>query len=89
MTGSRRGHRAPRVPRSTAREVHVEDAVVEVMIQAGHSESIKETEDHFKAMKTVKEHNRRIKEQILWTQREYPDFYAQTVIELTDEQKMD
>ena len=81
-----RGRRtAPRIPRSAVPA----GEVVEVEILADHNEEVRATEDHFKAAKTVKDHNRRIMQQIRWVQAHYPEYAEQVVVELTDEQKAD
>lgn len=86
MAGGQGGRRsAPRIPRSAVPA----DEVIEVDILDGHNEEIRATEDHFKAAKTVKDHNRRIMQQVRWVQQHYPEYADQVVVELTDEQKAD
>ena len=80
------GRQAPRVPQTTANE---EDSIITANIQQAHTDGIRETEDHFKSEKTVKDHNRRLSEMILWTKREYPDYCLEGVIELTADQRGD
>ena len=54
MAGGQGGRRsAPRIPRSAVPA----DEIIEVDILDGHNEEIRATEDHFKAAKTVKDHN--------------------------------
>ena len=59
------------------------EEIVACDIQDLHNETIRETEDFFKAPKTVKDHCRRLTEMIKWIQLEYPD------AEITDEQIID
>lgn len=45
----------------------VEDDMIDVEIREEHTTRVLETEDHFKAVKTVQEHNRRLTQMIIWT----------------------
>ena len=89
------GRRAARVPRTTTNQssttstTSTNNDIVDVKINAEHSAIIRETEDHFKLEKTVIDHNRQLKEMIKWVETEYPDYYQESVVELTDEQKAD
>ena len=93
--GNRRGGRmAPRIPQSVSNTNDTaagnqEDETIAVDINVEHSAGIRETEDFFKSPKTVQDHNRRLIEMIKWVQEEYPDYYENGVIELTEEQKED
>ena len=66
-----------------------EEEVVACNIQDVHNATICETEDFYKALKTVKDHCRRLTEMIKWIQVEYPDYYSQVVRELSEEEKQD
>ena len=85
MAGGNRGSRAPRVPRVIGEGVEV----VNVDIQAGHHEEIRETEDYYKTRKTVQDHNRRIMEMVKWVGEEYPEYYNQGIVPLTEEEMND
>ena len=84
MPRYRRAPRAPRVPQ----EGDSED-VVACDIQDVHNKTIRETEDFYKALKTVKDHCRRLTEMMKWIEIEYPDYYSQVVRELSEEEKQD
>jgi hypothetical protein len=65
------------------------EQITQVEIRAEHTQEIRETEDHFKSAKTVKDHNRRIMEMIRWVKAEYVEYSNEAIIELTEEQKAD
>jgi hypothetical protein len=66
----------------------VED-IIDIEIREEHSIRVNETEDHFKAESTVKEHNRRIMRMIEWIQDNYPAYAERGIIDLNDAQKRD
>ena len=74
---------------NTGRRAAATEQITHVDIRAEHTQEIRETEDHFKAVKTVKDHNRRIMEMIRWVKIEYVEYSNEAVIELTEEQKAD
>jgi hypothetical protein len=80
------GRLAPRVPQTTANE---DGNIITANIQQAHTDGIRETEDHFKSEKSIKDHNRRLHEMIFWTKREYPEYCEEGVIELTEDQRGD
>ena len=59
--------------------------VLAIEINEEHNISMRETEDNFKAEKTVKDHNRRLQEMIIWVKDEYPEYYEQGVVELSED----
>ena len=63
--------------------------VVNIDIQAEHNEEICKTEDYYKSIKTVQDHNWRIMEMVKWVAEEYPDYYNQGIVPLTEEQMND
>ena len=84
MPRGRRSQRAPRVPQSQEQE-----EIVACEIQDAHNSTIRETEDFFKALKTVKDHFCRLFDMIRWVEAEYPDYYAKVVWELSEDDKKD
>ena len=60
-----------------------------IEINEEHNISMRETEDNFKAEKTVKDHNRRLQEMIIWVKDGYPEYYGQGIVELSEDQKAD
>ena len=90
MSSSRQsGRRQSRAPRSTGISRDSQQQTTNIILQDSHHQGIRETEDHFKAKRTVKEHNTRLKEMIKWVKEEYPGYYTDGVVELSDEQKSD
>ena len=65
------------------------DDMIDVEIREEHTTRVLETEDHFKAVKTVQEHNRRLMQMIEWTRQNYPAYAERGIIELNDDQKRD
>ena len=86
MSWGRQRQGAPRVPISATGGVSSPE-ILNVNIQADYKESIHDTEDIFKAEKTVKYHNWRIMAMIKWVEKEYSDYYQQDVVDITEEQK--
>jgi len=84
---NRQKHRAPRISRPSGGLEQQE--VLAIEINEEHNISMRETEDNFKAEKTVKDHNRRLQEMIIWVKDEYPEYYEQGVVELSEDQKAD
>ena len=54
-------------------------------IQKVHNKKIGETEDFYKAQKTVKDNCRRLTEIIEWIKVQYHDYYSAAVRELSEE----
>ena len=84
MPRGRRSQRAPRVPLETE-----EEDIVACDIQDDHNATIRETEDFYKALKTVKDHCRRLTEMINWIKVEYPDYFSKVVRELSEQERQD
>jgi hypothetical protein len=63
--------------------------MIDVEIREEHASQVLETEEHFKAIKTVQEHNRRLMKMINWTRENYPGYAERGIIELNDNQKRD
>jgi hypothetical protein len=89
MPDSQQGHQAVYIPQTATNADTVEIEIVNDTINDAHSQDICETEDIFKASRTVKEHNQQLGEMIRWVQHKYPDYYNQCVVELSDDQKND
>ena len=84
MARSRRTQRAPRAPQQ-------EDdiTIIPCVIKGAHNTTIRETEDFYKAQKTVKDHCRRLNEMIKWVQIKYAVYYSEAVRELPEEERAD
>ena len=82
-----RGRRTPRAPRVSQQE---EDAVIiQCEIKQVHSTTIRESEDFYKAQKTVKDHCRRLTDIIEWIKFQYPHYYSTSVREFSEEERSD
>ena len=82
-----RGRRTPRAPRVSQQEE--DDTIIQCEIQPVHHTTIRETEDFYKAQKTVQDHCRRLTEIIGWIEVQYPDYYSAAVKELSEEERAD
>ena len=86
----RNGRTAPRVPRNQNDGADgAAPSIIQANISANHTAVVRETEDHYKKMKTVKDHCNRLKEMIGWVELNYPEYYAEGVTPLSDEQIAD
>ena len=82
-----RGRRTQRAPRGNGEEGA--PSIIPCEIQASHHTTIRETEDFYKAPKTVKDHCRRLTEIINWVKVEYPAYFLEAVRELSEEERAD
>ena len=82
-----RHQRTQRAPRQSQQENI--PTVIPCNIQTEHNINIRETEDFYKAKKTVKEHCTRLNEMIKWIQVEYPTYCSEVVKELTEKEQAD
>ena len=82
-----RGRKTQRAPRVDTKKAAVK--ITPCKIKASHHTTIRETEDFYKAQKTVQDHCQRLTEMINWVKEEYPFYYKKVVRELTDEEKAD
>lgn len=60
-----------------------------IAIQEDHVEAVNETKSNDKKTKTKREHRNKLKAIIEFLKDQYPEYYEQGVVEITEEQKND